>query len=172
MAQIVQGTAGAVGYVDLADATNSKLQTAEVESKAGKFVAPTVAGAGAAVLGAKVSPDLSYDPINASGATAYPITSPTWIIAYEKQTNHAIGTALKTFLQFIYSDGETLAPTVPPVEFSSTRLVGVMVNGSMGSEKPTSIGVHGLISVTGPVSGGNAFGLPAVIARNFAPLVG
>src|SRR5712691_2905152 len=67
---------------------------------------------------------------------------------------------------------ETLAPTVPPLEFSSTRLVGVMVRGSIGSEKPTSIGVHGLISVTGPVSGGNAFGLPAVMARNFDPLVG
>jgi len=109
VAQIVQGTAGAVGYVDLADATNSKLQTAEVENKAGKFVAPTVAGAGAAVLGAKVSPDLSYDPINAPGAAAYPITSPTWILVYETQPSKDTGAALKNFLTYVYTDGEGMA---------------------------------------------------------------
>jgi phosphate transport system substrate-binding protein len=109
VAQIVQSTSGAIGYVDLADATNSKLQTAEIENKAGQFVAPTVAGAGAAVLGAKVSPDLSYDPINAAGASSYPITSPTWILVYEKQTSKATGTALKNFLTYIYTDGEGMA---------------------------------------------------------------
>jgi phosphate transport system substrate-binding protein len=109
VAQIVQGTAGAVGYVDYADATGSKLQTAEVENSAGKFVAPTIDGAAAAVAGAKLSPDFSYDPINAPGAQAYPITSPTWILAYEKQTDATAGTQLKDFLTFIYTDGEGLA---------------------------------------------------------------
>jgi phosphate transport system substrate-binding protein len=109
VAQIVKGKEGAVGYVDLADATGSKLQTAEVENKAGKFVAPTVEGAAAAVAGAKIAADLSYDPINAAGADAYPITSPTWILVYENQSSKDKGTALKAFLSFIYSDGEGLA---------------------------------------------------------------
>ena len=109
VAQIVKGTGGAVGYVDLADATGSDLQTAEIQNKAGQFVAPTVDGAAAAVSGAKLSPDLSYDPINAPGTKAYPITSPTWILAYEKQASADKGTALKDFLTFVYSDGEGLA---------------------------------------------------------------
>jgi len=109
VAQIVKGTEGAVGYVDLADATGTKLQTAEVENKAGKFVAPTVEGAAAAVAGAKIAADLSYDPINAAGAAAYPITSPTWILVYENQSSKDKGTALKDFLSFVYSDGEGLA---------------------------------------------------------------
>ena len=46
------------------------------------------------------------------GADAYPITSPTWIIAYEKQAKHDVGTALKEFLTYIYGPGQTLAPTV------------------------------------------------------------
>ena len=112
VAQIVKNTPGAIGYVDLADATGAGLKTASIKNKSGKFVAPTVEGAAAALAGAKVNADLSYDPINAAGATAYPITSPTWIIAYTKQTDHAKGTALKDFLQFIYTQGETLAPTV------------------------------------------------------------
>lgn len=109
VAQIVKGKEGAVGYVDLADATGSKLQTAAIENKAGKFVAPTVEGAAAAIAGATISPDLSYDPINASGAAAYPITSPTWILVYQKQSSKDTGTALKDFLSFVYSDGEGLA---------------------------------------------------------------
>jgi phosphate transport system substrate-binding protein len=109
VAQIVKGTEGAIGYVDLADATGSGLQTAEIQNKAGQFVVPTVDGAAAAVLGAKISPDLSYDPINAPGAKSYPITSPTWILVYEKQSSHDTGTALKDFLSYIYSDGEGMA---------------------------------------------------------------
>ena len=48
VAQIVKTTEGAVGYVDLADATSSGLQTAWIKNKAGNYVAPTVAGAAAA----------------------------------------------------------------------------------------------------------------------------
>ena len=112
VAQIVKSTEGAVGYVDLADATAAQLQTALIKNAAGKYVAPTVEGAAAAVANAQFKADLSYDPINASGAEAYPITSPTFIIAYEKQTSHDTGTILKNFLTFIYGDGQTIAPTV------------------------------------------------------------
>jgi phosphate transport system substrate-binding protein len=112
VAQIIKNTSGAIGYVDLADATSAGLKTASIKNKAGDFVDPTVAGAAAALTTTKFNADLSYDPINASGAAAYPITSPTWIIAYATQADHAKGTALKEFLQFIYTQGETLAPTV------------------------------------------------------------
>ena len=109
VAQIVKQTDGAIGYVDLADATAAKLTFASVQNSAGKFVAPTLAGASAAVAGATIAPDLTYNPINAAGATAYPITSPTWILVYEKQTSHTQGTALKTFLTYVYASGEGMA---------------------------------------------------------------
>jgi len=72
VAQIVSQTDGAIGYVDLADATAAKLTTALIENAAGKFVAPTLAGAAAAVEAAPVAPDLSYSPINASGDRVVP----------------------------------------------------------------------------------------------------
>ena len=110
VAQLVTQTKGAIGYVDLADATAAKLQFASIKNAAGKYIAPTVAGASAAVANATFNADLSYDPINAKGADSYPITSPTWIIAYETQSKHNVGTALKEFLQFIYSPaGQALA---------------------------------------------------------------
>jgi phosphate transport system substrate-binding protein len=109
VAQIVSSTDGAIGYVDYADATASKLATALIQNAAGKFVAPTLDGAAAAVAASKFNADLTYNPINASGASSYPITSPTYILVYAKQTDKKIGTALKSFLSFIYSDGEGMA---------------------------------------------------------------
>ncbi len=111
VAQIVQQTDGGIGYVDLADAKKANLSFASIENKSGAFVAPTLAGAAAAVTGSTINADLTYDPINAPGAAAYPITSPTWIMVYANQTDKAKGTAIKTFLQFVYSTGETLAAT-------------------------------------------------------------
>ena len=112
VAKIVSDVDGAVGYVDYSDATAVGLTFANVENAAGKFIAPTTAGASLALEGATVNPDLTYDPLNASGAKAYPITAPTWLLVYQTQTDAAKGNALKAFLNFIYSDGQTLAPSV------------------------------------------------------------
>jgi phosphate transport system substrate-binding protein len=112
VAAAVKAANGAIGYVDLADAANAGLSTASVKNAAGKFVEPKLPGASAALAGATVNADLTYDPINASGDTAYPITSPTWIIVYQDQTDAAKGAAIKAFLNFIYADGQKLAPTI------------------------------------------------------------
>jgi phosphate transport system substrate-binding protein len=109
VAQAVSQTDGAVGYVDLADAKAANLKMASVKNAAGQYIAPTVEGANAAVAASKIGADLTYSPIYASGATSYPITSPTWIIVYEKQTDHKKGTALKNFLNYVLTSGQSLA---------------------------------------------------------------
>ncbi len=112
VAQIVKGANGAVGYVDFSDATATGLKWAKVKNKAGKFVDATLEGTSAALAGITVNPDLSYNPLWAEGETSYPISAPTWILAYTTQTDRAKGAALKAFLQFIYGDGQTLAAEV------------------------------------------------------------
>ena len=112
VASIVKDTEGAVGYVDLSDAKATGLQFATVKNKAGKSVKPTLAGASAALAGATVNPDLSYNPLNAEGDDAYPITAPTWILVYKNQTDKAKGEALKGFLEYIVTDGQDLAEAV------------------------------------------------------------
>jgi phosphate transport system substrate-binding protein len=109
VAQIVKQTDGAVGYVDYSDAKASGLKFASIKNAGGKFIEPTLAGAEAAVAGTTPNADLTYNPINAPGADAYPITSPTWIIVYEKQTDKAKGDALKAFLTYVLGDGQSLA---------------------------------------------------------------
>jgi phosphate transport system substrate-binding protein len=109
VAGIVKQTAGAVGYVDLSDAKATGLQVAQVKNKAGKFVAPTPAGASAALAGTKVNDDLTYNPLNADGEAAYPITAPTWILAYAEQSDANKTEILKSFLEFVVTDGQDLA---------------------------------------------------------------
>lgn len=109
VAQAVSKTNGAIGYVDYADALGAQLKTASIKNSAGSYLAPTLAGASAAVGSATVKADLTYSPLNEPGADAYPITSPTWIIVYANQTDKTKGEALKAFLSFILNDGQGLA---------------------------------------------------------------
>jgi phosphate transport system substrate-binding protein len=109
VAQIVKSTAGAVGYVDLSDARASGLQFAKVKNKSGKAVVANLDGATAALAGAQVNADLSYNPLNAEGADAYPITAPTWILVYKSQPDKVKGEAIKSFLRFVVGDGQKLA---------------------------------------------------------------
>ncbi|MEY2424398.1 MAG: phosphate transport system substrate-binding protein [Acidimicrobiaceae bacterium] len=112
VASIVKTTDGAIGYVDLADSVNASLKTASIKNAAGKFVAPTLDGASAALAGADVAADLTYNPLNAAGDAAYPITSPTWIIVYKKQTDATVAEALRGWLNFVLTDGQGFAKTV------------------------------------------------------------
>jgi len=112
VATAIKGADGAIGYVDLADAVNAGLSTASMKNAAGKFVEPKLPGASAALEGATINADLTYDPINAAGDAAYPITSPTWIIVYASQPDKATADALKGYLNFIITDEQKVANSV------------------------------------------------------------
>ena len=104
----LKGQNGAIGYVDFADAKASNLKVASIKNAAGKYVAPTLAGVSAALEQTTPNADLTFDPLNAAGADTYPIATPTWILVYKNQTDKAKGEALKGFLNFILTDGQSL----------------------------------------------------------------
>ncbi|HEX2770904.1 MAG TPA: phosphate ABC transporter substrate-binding protein PstS, partial [Micromonosporaceae bacterium] len=112
VAQIVKQTNGAIGYVDLSDAKESGLKFAAIKNKDGQFVEPTLEATTAALEGAQVKEDLTYDPLNASGAEAYPITAPTYIIVKPKYDDANKAKAVKGFLTYLLNDGQDLAKDV------------------------------------------------------------
>lgn len=112
VAAIISSTDGAIGYVDLADSVSAQLTRANVKNSAGNFVEPKLPGASAALAGAEIADDLTYDPLDADGDDAYPITSPTWVIVYKTQSDPKVADALKGYLNFMLTEGQTLAPTV------------------------------------------------------------
>jgi phosphate transport system substrate-binding protein len=109
VAQIISQTNGAIGYVDLADATAAKLDTASVKNAAGKYIAPTLDGAQAAVAGATVNADLTYNPLNAAGAKAYPITAPTYVIVYKTSKDSAKTPLIQGWLNYVLGPAQDLA---------------------------------------------------------------
>jgi phosphate transport system substrate-binding protein len=112
VAQIIKQADGAIGYVDFSDATETKLSMASIKNKDGQFVAPSLEGTAAGLETAEVAEDLSYNPLNASGATAYPITSPTYILVKTKYSDTAKADLVKGFVRYLLTDGQAVAKDV------------------------------------------------------------
>lgn len=106
VAQIVKTTKHAIGYVDLPDAKAAGLTYARVKNQAGKLIEPSAASASAAGDGLEVQDNLTYVAVNAKGDAAYPITAPTWCVAYARQTDPAKGAALKAYFRYMLTDAQ------------------------------------------------------------------
>ncbi|NUT32843.1 MAG: phosphate ABC transporter substrate-binding protein PstS [Hamadaea sp.] len=109
VAQIIKQADGAIGYVDMADATASGLVFAAIKNKDGKFVKASLAGATAALSGAQIKDDLTYDPLDAAGADTYPITAPTYLLVKTKYDDAAKGKNVKEFVKWLLTDGQQYA---------------------------------------------------------------
>lgn len=109
VASIVKSTPGAIGYVDYTDAISSNLKSAEVENKAGKFVAPSAAAASTDAADAKIASDLTFAAADASSAAgAYPVTYQSWDLVYAQQPNANDAAMLKTYLTYLLGPGQQL----------------------------------------------------------------
>jgi len=112
----VKQTPGAIGYVELAYARQNKLPTAAVRNAAGKFVVPSIDAVTAAAAGVAqqlpANTDYRISIVNAPGASAYPISSFTWILLYKTQPNADKGKKLHDFLRWALHDGEQSAPSL------------------------------------------------------------
>jgi len=115
VAQIVKSTKGAIGYVDLPDAKATGLKYAGIKNQAGKFIEPSSESASTAGEGIDVKDNLTYVSVNAKGDGAYPITAPTWCVAYAKQTDKAKGSALKAYFRYMLSDAQ---PAIKDIDFA------------------------------------------------------
>lgn len=106
----IKQTPGSIGYVELAYAKQNKLPVAAIRNAAGQFVLPSLEGATAAAAGfAKNLPantDFRVSIVNAPGATAYPISSFTWLLVYQNQKDAAKGRKLLDFVNWALTDGQ------------------------------------------------------------------
>ncbi len=113
----VKATPNTIGYVELAYAVKNKLPVALIKNKSGAFLEPTLASvtAAAAESISSTPDDLRVSITDASGATAYPISSYTYILVYKDQKDAAKGKALVDFLWWGIHDGEkyTQDPDLP-----------------------------------------------------------
>ena len=112
VAQIISGTDGAIGYVDLSDAKSAGLTFASVQNKAGNYIEPTLEATSAAAENVEIKDDLTYFLGWADGDDSYPIAAQTWILVYTKQADAEHVANLKGFLTYLLTEGQTLAPEI------------------------------------------------------------
>ncbi|KXK62224.1 phosphate ABC transporter substrate-binding protein [Micromonospora rosaria] len=112
VAQIVKQADGGIGYVDLSDAKASELKFAAIKNKDGQFVEPSIEGTTSGLEGAEVAEDLSYNPLDAAGASAYPITAPTFLLVKTSYDDPAKAELVKGFVKYLLNDGQDLAKEI------------------------------------------------------------
>jgi phosphate transport system substrate-binding protein len=112
----IKQTPGAIGYVELAYAKQNSLPVASIKNADGQSVAPTVESVTAAAAGAvqHLAPNSDYrvSIVNAPGATAYPISSFTYLLVYKTEPDATKGKKLVDFLRWMYATGEPEAPAL------------------------------------------------------------
>jgi len=107
---LIKQTPGAVGYVELAFATQNSIPFAAIQNSSGAFITPSLKSITEAAAGAKISDDLRFSIVNPPAASAYPISGATWLLVYKDQTDEAKGRALVRFLDWAIHDGQKAAP--------------------------------------------------------------
>ena len=129
-----------IGYVELAYAVQNKLPVALVKNASGSFVEPSIDAvtAAAAASAATTPDDLRVSITNANGATAYPISSYTYILAYKAQADATKGKALVDFLWWGIHDGEQFAKDLQyaPLPDEIVKRAEAKINSLTSGGKP------------------------------------
>ncbi|MEI6279577.1 MAG: phosphate ABC transporter substrate-binding protein PstS [Verrucomicrobiae bacterium] len=106
---LVKQSPGAVGYVEFGYAKGNGLAMANLENKAGKFVAPNIENGAATLAHVTLPANLRVWPVDPEGDADYPIVSFTWLLLYQKYDDAAKLNALREFVTYGLTDGQKLS---------------------------------------------------------------
>jgi phosphate transport system substrate-binding protein len=126
---LIRQTRGSIGYVEYSFSRMSKLPTAFLQNKAGKFVPYNAQTAAAALSKITLGADLQGRSPDPEGADSYPIVSFTWVLAYKDYTDDSKAKAMRDVLNWSLTDGQAVANElgyVPLPESVVTRAKGVV----------------------------------------------
>lgn len=106
----VQKIAGTIGYVDIADAMKNKMNFVALKNKAGNFIVPNQDAVEAAAAGANFKvKGMAPDLLDQSHKNAWPITSATYVLAYEKGADAAKQKGVVDFFTWSLNNGQKMA---------------------------------------------------------------
>ncbi len=118
----IRQTPGSIGYVNTGFVKSNRIQAAAIQNKAGKFVLPTATSGAAALNNIKLDANLAGENPNPTGATAYPISTLTWVLAY-KTGNGAKADDIRNALNYaLSSKAQSLADDLGYVPLSGSIL--------------------------------------------------
>jgi len=106
VAGVIQNTPGAIGYVNQSY-IKGNIKAAALQNLSGEFLKPSAEAGAKALNGITLDENLAGINPNPTAKGAYPISSLTWILAYEKgngRNTKAIKQAFNTLLSDEYQD--------------------------------------------------------------------
>lgn len=108
VAGLVRQLPGAIGYVELIYALQNHISFGTLRNAAGNWVRGSIQGVTDAAASVKNMPaDFRVSITNAPGATAYPISSFSWMLIPTHPKDAAKGKVLKDLLSWIITSGES-----------------------------------------------------------------
>jgi len=144
VANTVKQTAGAIGYVEYAYATQNNLSYAKMVNAAGKTVAPSLDTFAAAASNADFANAKNFNLIitNQPGDNSWPIAASTWVLIHSAPDDAAAaGEALK-FFDWAYKNGKDQAKALDYVAIpdSVVALVETSWSAIQAGGKPVFAG--------------------------------
>ncbi|MGH9713482.1 MAG: phosphate ABC transporter substrate-binding protein PstS [Candidatus Acidiferrales bacterium] len=105
---LVKETPNSIGYIELIYAVQNNISYGKVQNAAGKFLKADLAGVTAAAAGAakNMPEDFRVSITDAPGATAYPISSFTWLLIPAQISDAAKRDTIKGFLKWMLNEGQ------------------------------------------------------------------
>ena len=106
----VQKIAGAIGYVDIADAMKNGMHFVALKNRAGNFIVPSQDAVADAAGGANFKiKGMAPDLLDQTHKNAWPITSATYMLAYEKGSDAARQKGVVDFFAWSLNHGQKMA---------------------------------------------------------------
>jgi phosphate transport system substrate-binding protein len=106
----VQKIRGSIGYVDIADALKNNMDFVALKNKAGNFIVPNQQAVADAAAGAdfKVK-GMAPDLLDQTHKNAWPITTATYVLAYEKGGDATKQKGIVDFFTWSLNNGQKMA---------------------------------------------------------------
>ncbi|MBT9539244.1 MAG: phosphate ABC transporter substrate-binding protein PstS [Thiobacillus sp.] len=106
----VQKIKGTIGYVDIADAMKNKMDFVALKNKAGNYIVPNQDAVADAAAGANFKvKGMAPDLLDQTHKNAWPITSATYMLAYEKGSDAAKQKGVVDFFTWSLNNGQKMA---------------------------------------------------------------
>jgi phosphate transport system substrate-binding protein len=112
VAQAITSTDGAIGYVELAYAVQTHMNSASLKNANGKFVQPSVAGATAAAQQNNSVSATNFSIVNMPGDDTYPIAGFSWVILRTSYSDASKGKAVVFLFKWLVTDGQAEGATL------------------------------------------------------------
>ncbi|MFM7311557.1 MAG: phosphate ABC transporter substrate-binding protein PstS, partial [Cyanobium sp.] len=108
VSSLMLNTPGSIGYLNQAF-VKGPLRSAALQNRAGSFVKPGYQSGSAALNNIRLNAQLAGEDANPAGAQSYPITTLTWILAYQKGNGAKAGELRQVFLAMLGPKAQGLA---------------------------------------------------------------